>query len=307
MIAQKKMKGWISEAVERFKSVMPSIDAEYPEIIIASDKTATRKRAAAVEKIRSPQKNSGSDSAAMEFLHGELGDAIMVYQNQWQENPYNRSKEKADFLHALWHELGHFYASHAECPEANLIQYLDQRSRDGFDSITQIGYWLWEEFIAETIACHIDPDPKIDWNEEDWHPIRYELAKLLYEAFYREEDTINEYAFGIYFAKQFSDKKTVSFLQGAENGTIYYREYRVVPSLPKTFKQAGIDPLPLEVIEDDYYPVLNELQNYLHELTGREKYWEISEDSVTQIGILLAKMIVIKKMKMNRENDNYIH
>ena len=303
MITQKKMKEWIPEAIERFKSMMPATDVQYPEIVITSGATAVWKREEAVERVNSPQKNPGSATTAMECLHGEFGDVIMIYQKQFRENRYNPSEDKELFMHCLWHELGHFYAIHhenAKCPSANLVQYMDQQTRYGAESVTQIGYLLWNEFIAETIACRIDLEPRIDWNKTSWHSIREELKQLLEKAFYSEEYTIDEYSLGLYFAILFSDKRTAEYLQGAENGTIlYYKEY-LDPSRSKTFKQAGVEPLPLEVIEDDYYPVLNELQDYLRALLMREKYWEISKDSVTEIGEYIATMRDIKCMRLNR-------
>lgn len=63
MITQKQMKEWIPEAVEQFKAAMPPIDVPYPEIHIASDKTALRIREEIVSRLHSPQKNPGKASA----------------------------------------------------------------------------------------------------------------------------------------------------------------------------------------------------------------------------------------------------
>ena len=156
MISQQKMKSWIPEAVERFKAVMPPIDAPYPEFCIVSEQTKEKKRAEIVELIKSPQKNPGHDAKA-ELLHGEAGDAIIIYQKNFRENPYVPASEKTDFQHVIWHELGHFYATYAECPNKEFFRYMDQKPRKGEEAQKQIAYWFWTEFIAESIACHVDP------------------------------------------------------------------------------------------------------------------------------------------------------
>ena len=166
MINQRQMRIWISEAVERFKAIMPPIDVPYPEFIIASAKTAENLRSSTVSRLRSPQKHAGSDAIA-ETIHGDLGDAIIIYQNNFKERLYTPKREKQFFLHICWHELGHFYSIYTESPGNELYRYLNQESREEIESQMQTGYWFWTEFIAEAIACHIDPDVDIDWDQVD--------------------------------------------------------------------------------------------------------------------------------------------
>lgn len=45
------------------------------------------------------------------------------------------------FQHFLWHELGHFYAIHHECPSNNLHRFNDQALSE--EKANQEGYWFW--------------------------------------------------------------------------------------------------------------------------------------------------------------------
>ena len=44
MISQKQMKLWIPEALEQFQLAMPAVNAPYPEIRFASDRTMEKVR-----------------------------------------------------------------------------------------------------------------------------------------------------------------------------------------------------------------------------------------------------------------------
>ena len=83
MLSQRKMKEWIPEALERFQTVMPTIDVPYPEIWIVSDKTMDKVRNSLLEKTKS-QTKLRLGIPAMETIHGAGGDAIIVYQQAFR-------------------------------------------------------------------------------------------------------------------------------------------------------------------------------------------------------------------------------
>ena len=104
MISQRQMNAWIPQAIDDFKAVMPPIDVPFPEIHILSRTTQETKRAEIVDRLRSPQVNQG-EPAMMETLHGDAGDAILIYQKYFREDPYDPDDSRITFQHYLRHEL----------------------------------------------------------------------------------------------------------------------------------------------------------------------------------------------------------
>lgn len=295
MVSQKQMKEWLPETLEQFKAALPPIGMPYPEFYIFSNKDWEMKRAKVVEAVQAPQKNAGRVSM-MEYLHGAAGDAVIIFQKYVFENPYNREEEKRQFQHCVRHELGHFYAAHAECPGTDLYQYMDQKPRKGEEAQKQVAYWFWVEFIAETIACRTDPeswDVDINWDKNSWYPIRNELRSLIHDAFERMPDTIYEWALGVYMAKMLSDRETASFLTGAKEGKIltYGSGFDLV-----TFQEAGIDPTCRSEIGEDYKSDLLELETLMRDQVAKERFWEIDDAFLLRIDKYLSSLKIIKMM-----------
>ena len=81
MITQKKIKEWIPGAVAAFRAVMPPIDKEYPAVYIASEATQYKVRDEPVRLTGSTSYETNTPySAIMEYIHGNKGDAILIYQ-----------------------------------------------------------------------------------------------------------------------------------------------------------------------------------------------------------------------------------
>ena len=289
MINQRQMRIWIPEAVESFKAIMPPIDVPYPEFIIASAKTAENLRSSTVSRLRSPQKHAGSDAIA-ETIHGDLGDAIIIYQNNFKERLYTPKREKQFFLHICWHELGHFYSIYTESPGNELYRYLNQESREEIESQMQTGYWFWTEFIAEAIACHIDPDVDIDWDQVDWHDIRNSIRNPIREAFTKHSDLIDEYSLGHYFAGILTNKAMTAFLEAAEDGRA-----RAVCGT-KTLREAGIDPDCRSEVSENNYPHLDTLEELLREQLLKEEYWRIEPAFLLELSKPILQMSQMKSM-----------
>ena len=97
MITQKKIKEWIPEAVEAFRAVMPPIDKENPAVYIASGATLCKVRNELIRLTGSTSYETNTPySAIMEYIHGDKGDAILVYQKHCLN-------DLKDFQHTLWH------------------------------------------------------------------------------------------------------------------------------------------------------------------------------------------------------------
>lgn len=86
MVTQKQIKAWIPEALaifQRFMPPFPGMDTiPIPEIHIVSDKTVFPTRKMLVAKLRSRQTDIDEDhyTSIMEMIHGDLGDAILIWQ-----------------------------------------------------------------------------------------------------------------------------------------------------------------------------------------------------------------------------------
>ena len=299
MLNQRQMKEWIPEAVGHFKSIMPEIDVPYPEIHIVSANKAQETRDQIVERLHSRQ-NLFIYPGRMETIHGEFGDAILIYQKNVKENTFGITDEKAIFQHCLWHELGQFFCIYMECPDDNLFRYMDHKVYLE-DFISQLGYWFWSGFTSEVIACRCDPDADVDWNTSDWHPVRNGLAILLRDTFNKYEDFIDQYSIACYYAKILADKRVRSYIEAANNGTLLTAEASGGNERMVTFREAGIDPTFMADVPDYYHPVLNELQKKLEVQLSQELYWKTNIDFVTDIGHMIEELRNIKLMHSSQK------
>lgn len=156
---------------------------------------------------------------------------------------------------------------------------MDQKPRI-HDADSQIGYWFWTEFIAEVIACHIDPDVDIDWKTFNRFTVRKELGTLIKEAFSRYKDSVDEYSLAHYYAKLLADKTITEYLKAAYDGRLLvHNPGRLANGLfggYETFKDSNIDPTYRSDVDESYYPVLDDLQEILKAQLSRDPYWETS-------------------------------
>ena len=276
MLYISQMKGWISETVAHFKEVMPEIDVPYPEIFVVSTNKTLETRASVVERLRSPQKNVLYISK-METIHGENGDAILIYQKYMTDFPTQNIDLKSLFQHYLWHELGRFFAINMECPGENLFRYIDQKLH--FEDFTsQLGYWFWSEFIAEVIACRCSS--AVDCSTETFsiNDKKTELSVLINDTFCKYEDFIDQFALGKYYAKLLTDKTIHEFV--------------------KDENKEGLTTLN---IPNYYLPLLNELQIMLETQLSHDQYWSTNIDFVTDIGHVIEELRNIKLMHSSQE------
>ena len=284
MLSQRQMKEWIPAAVEHFRKVMPPIDAPYPEIAFASNKGNRKEeqvRKEFVEKYDSPIVDS-EGAAYMETIHGKKGDAIIIYQRR-----FNDRTSHEEFIHILWHELGHFFVSNDN--NEYFFRFMDQKTHPD-DYEATIGYLFWSEFIAEVIACRVTPDHVIKWEGDNWRHTRNVLAAFLCEAFNGNE--LDRYALADYFARLLADKEVISLIDSAGS---------IKTTIPKpltegfggyevSLKEAGIDPEGLEGLNKRFLPFMSELKGYLKTQLSREKYWEVSLEFLEIVGEIVQNM-----------------
>ena len=171
MITQKEMKEWYPGILSVFQKDMPNISKPLPELAIGTRITWEKKRADLVERLQSNQVNPDIDGA-LEMIHGTNGDAILVYQYRLG----NVVNCFTDFRHFIWHELGHFYAINTQ--DSSFVRFMDQQPHpDEYEAFR--GYYFWSEFIAEKIACDLEPEVEIDWSAADYRVARNHLGRYL--------------------------------------------------------------------------------------------------------------------------------
>ena len=90
---------WIPAATDIFKSIMPPINAPYPQVIIANGRNFRSIRTQLVNDLACKKTEFPEDSI-MEYILGEKGDAILIRQNLLPDD------SDEHFCWFFWHELG---------------------------------------------------------------------------------------------------------------------------------------------------------------------------------------------------------
>lgn len=313
MATKKQIQAWIPSAKEIFCSHMDIPLATLPEIHIVSKKEVLPVRSTLVEKTGCHQRNIDVKryESIMETLHGDLGDAILVQQSLI---PSPKQNPMAQFLfqHFLWHEFGHFYAIHHECPSKNLYRFNDQALSK--EKAKQEGYWFWSEFIAESISLHVEEQhhsidnreyyyPElIVWEPDAWGSLAEKLMDFLEMTFSTYPTTIDEAALAMYFATVLMDDATKRYVHAAEEGLL--RVYDSKHGSNRT-EPGDIEPTCISDQPEAYQDILWEMKEVLENQLAKEHFWEIDEDWLEIIGqkivdienekiVLLAKGMIME-------------
>lgn len=295
MITQKKIKEWIPEAVAAFRAVMPPIEKEYPAIYIASEATLYKVRNEPVRLTGSTSYETNAPySAIMEYIHGDKGDAILIYQKHCLN-------DLKDFQHTLWHELGHFFAVSSET--SNLFRYISQRETD--NEIARNGYYFWKEFIAEAISNYVGAKYSEPWSEKQledsyWEPLYSKLKYLIQGAFGTKKyhSIVDEEMLGVYFATMITDHDTQNFVSaGLDNKLLKFdaKKYRFVPV------GEDFDPTALSGVSGVYGDDLLDLMDMLYDQAERDNFWIIDEPTLELIGDALSRLSFSKSFRTNHE------
>ena len=294
MITQKQIKEWIPGALATFQSIMPSIPTPYPEIHIASSSTLSRVRSQLVAQTKSLNPNMKEPyTSVMETLHGEGGAAILIYQKYCPES-------QGDFNHALWHELGHFYAVATE--DEPFFHFAAQGLDE--DRIRQTGYWVWGEFVAECISNYVggkaNPVDKEKCKcQKYWREPYFCLQQYLSFAYETYPGSFSEYDLAFYFATLLTDPVTVAFVEGAFNNELTVwnpNKWDYVLMEPESIEPTAISTLP-SVYTD---PLLN-LMDLLKAKVEGEKFWKVDGEFVDKLGLMMTELNHMKAMEKLRQ------
>ena len=161
MISEKKLlTEWIPDLQRKFQGFMPPIDKEYPKIYSAREKEI-EPLISEIYKELELQEFFLLPFNLAEFMHGKLGDAILIYTRQITSEDLF-----PNFARRFWTQLGYFYLINIE-PREWFDFY--SMSDDDWDDYTyehedddspeyeakysgRYGYRVWHSFAAETIA-----------------------------------------------------------------------------------------------------------------------------------------------------------
>lgn len=287
MTTQKQIKEWIPAALTTFRSVMPVIPTPYPEIYIASATTLRSVREALVAQIRSLNPHMKDPyTSMMETIHGEGGTAILIYQKYCPET-------QREFNHALWHELGHFYAV---ATEAEPFSHFAGQGLAP-DRIKQTGYWLWNEFVAECISNHVSThvldDTEPEWreaakNQKNWRQSYLRLQGLIQSAYNTYPGSFYEYDLAFYYATLLTDPITTVFVEGALNNelTVWNPDkWAYVPMKPDS-----IEPTALSMIPRFYGDKLLDIMDLLQDKVVEDEFWKVDGAFLDQLGTLITEL-----------------
>ena len=301
-----EIRGLAPAVYDIFKNTMPQIDTPLPRLYIADGRNFHKVREQALADVSCSYKEIPADESIMEYIHGEDGGAILIRQNLLPDN------SQQSFCWFLWHELGHWYAINSE--QDNLHRYNDPDLLDnitfadrlrGIDTAAllqkQEGYWFWQEFIAEAIskyvsgkydAQHYTYKPNhIEWNPSVWGPIMDYLDNLLDAAFSPFNSTVDEYALAHYFANLFMRDVVVLFVRAAEAC-----ELRVYDGEKIVYPDGLIDPTGISDIDpEEFQPAMWDLHALLKSQMQKERFWEIDENYLQELGKCVMTLRGIKR------------
>ena len=296
MTTQKQIKEWIPEALSAFQSIMPPISTPYPEMRIASATTLGKVRAALVEKTGSPNVNMKTPyTSMMETLHGNGGTAILIFQKICPDT-------QAEFNHALWHELGHFYAISTE--EESFFRLAGQGLDE--DRIRQTGYWLWNEFVAECIANHVTSKLLVkddDWREtqkcqKHWRQPYLRLQSMIQTAYNMYPGSFSEYDLAIYYATLLTDPATVALVDSAMNNELSVWDpdkWGYVLMEPDSIEPTAISLLPAQ-----YGDLLLDISDLLQDKVDEEAFWKVDGEFLDRLGLMVTELNDMKAMARMR-------
>lgn len=269
MIAQNIIKQWINEARDIFCHYMPNAQnlMNNVKIVLVSEKRWRKVRSQIVIDILSDQIDV-DDTVMFETIHGKLGTVILLRQKF--------VREYYEFCKMLWHEMGHAYGIEYECPSANFIRFNAPGLAD--ERAQQEGYWLWQEFIAESISNYVHNC--YNSKNADNHiivlsqgQIEEHLRNLIIIAFQYFQYTMDEKTLGIYYATILMDKDIIN----VDVESLYILHSSILHSVDKKFHKA-----------------LNTIMDILKEQVTHEQFWRISSDTLERIGEQLLSMNTIK-------------
>lgn len=320
-------------AFDIFKRIMPPIDTPLPRLYVADGRNFRKVREQALSDVSCASKEVPADDSIMEYIHGEKGSAILIRQNLlpddseqnfcwflWHElgHWYAINSEKDNLYRYNGPELldsidsidsidsTGCIASSDSATLADRINGIDMANMADMADITtlhlkQEGYWFWQEFIAEAISKHVSgkydaeviytnkPD-HIDWNPTVWNSIVQFLMNLLDTAFSPFNSTVDDYTLAHYFANLFMRDVVIMYVKAAKNGELkVYKDGKIV------YPDKPVEPTCISDIEpEEFQPAMWKLHKLLEGQMQKERFWEINENYLLELGKCIAELRDVK-------------
>lgn len=276
MLTQKQINDYIPGSIETFKGIMPPISVQYPKIRIASEKTLEDIRNELLDFSGSKNTNHPIPyTSSMETLHGEGGTGILIYQKYCPEMIYH-------FNHCLWHELGHFYSY---VTDKNDFYHLGEQSLNE-NSIRQHGYWVWGEFVAESISNYIIEQfypVHIADVTANWRVVYNYIQSIIQNAYKANLYSFSEYALAIYFSTVLMNPSAKEFIKLCSEKKLKVKDPYAISCLPEQYQ---------EIIHD----ILILLQNKVKE----KEFWSVDGEFLDKLGFMINELNGIKTIRAVR-------
>ena len=229
MIEEKILNEWISELQRQFQEFMPPIDKRYPKIYFANDKDIDN-TISEIDKELELQEPVTSQFYLAEFMHGNLGDVILILRRQIDSEDLFPV-----FAERFWTQLGYFYMISIEpeewfdfynMPDDEWKDYLDEHEDEEDPELNakydaeyhaKHGYSVWNAFAAAAIAELLgqkylgerQPEPQI-------------LFKFDFNDRVPEEET------GMYLASVFTRNIDDSTLSMPDNARFFWNKLKEI-------------------------------------------------------------------------------
>lgn len=310
---------WIPASMDIFQSIMPPISVPYPSTYIATARDWKEMREKLLEQTGCKH-NEQTETAIMEYIHGDKGGAILIRQNLIPD------KNDEHFCWMFWHELGHFYAINSETTDLHRYNnpglvddsHIVEFTADGpvlglsDERLKQEGYWFWQEFIAEAISKYVSykhragrpsyhPE-QITWHPDYWSGIVDKLMGLLDSGISYYPYTIDQYSLAHYFANLLMDDFIVLYVKAAAEGKLKVYDNSTTPPTVVSTEPGEIEPTCISDIEvEEFQPPLWKMKELLEGKMQEEQFWMIDEEFLLSIGTCIGELLFAKLRVMSKE------
>ena len=133
------------------------------------------------------------------------------------------------------------------------------------------------------------------WHPNNWGGIVDRLVGLLDDALWYYPSTIDEYALAHYFANLLMDDFIVLYVKAAAD-----RKLKVYDNGNIIVPDDEIEPTCISDVDDERFRVqLWKMKELLETQVKKEKFWEIDEDFLLEIGTCIGELMFAKLKVMS--------
>ena len=135
----------------------------------------------------------------------------------------------------------------------------------------------------------------MDWHPDNWGGIVDRLMGLLDDALWYYPSTIDEYALAHYFASLLMDDFIVLYVKAAAD-----RKLKVYDDGMIVLPEEEIEPTCISDVDDERFRVqLWKMKELLETQVKKERFWEIDEEFLLEIGTCIGELMFAKLKVMS--------